>query len=93
MLICVKFRESKDRKRLYFFERDKRVRTPPGRPQGSPLPIRILPRPYYDHGLAQQAAPYHSKGRSGGDGMWGPLRLPWGGVWSPWQVSLAPSLH
>jgi hypothetical protein len=41
--------------------RCKRIRTPPGRPQGSSPLIRIHPRPYDDDGAAAQAARSHSK--------------------------------
>ena len=50
--------------------------TPPGRPQGSPPLIRVLPRPYNDHGAARS----HCRGGGGGEERWGPLWLPWGGV-------------
>jgi hypothetical protein len=45
-----------------------------------PCGYPIHPRPFHDHGAPQGAAASHSKGRGGGGAVWGPLRLPWGGV-------------
>ena len=43
----------------------------------APLPFAFS---YYDNGAAAQAARSHCKGRGGRGVVWGPLRLPWGGV-------------
>jgi len=74
-----------------FPSEDKRVRIPPGRPQGSHPLIHILSRPYYDSELLAEPTRSHSKGRGGRERMRGPLWLPWEGV-GPRRDGLSPSL-